>query len=464
MTARSDIRDVLKSTIAHYEWGTGQIYFSELAAANHLTPANVFVNLVQNVGRWTTYPEFRQTVAVMHETVHFHQDISTGVGHWDFVQRRKAFQRLLATVRYDNQTSGSLLAEPPDSRKETYLEAFSPSLYNSWGHRSKILRAELSSRLSDESDFDPNSDLPDLLSMESLLETEAVIHVYIQLSKELELSPEALQIRDDNAYLYHPRAMGNTYQGLHDLLLRSLAHHIGVSNEEELKEFEQETHLTLTDFLDIYRRLFDIAFAYPPPSYFAETGQREIDFHPGIKLMHMNRTFGLPEMEIVEDRILKECPIKYPKTTEVYERWIDYFSKDPELATDPIANIRMKLCERRRSADSFISRNLNSELAYDMPMTYSIANQTGRYVTAVNQYAKSRELELVDQRLQWDSVYSRLYKWLFLGQSFRCPFADGSCPVKTALCSSGIASSSQIPLSQDCVIRVFLEKEGLSIT
>src|SRR3982750_341618 len=69
---------------ASYEWGSYAIKLSSGLALRKDTVASILAALTNNLARWSDASEFTRYVGILHECTHCLQDLTTGVGLWDF--------------------------------------------------------------------------------------------------------------------------------------------------------------------------------------------------------------------------------------------------------------------------------------------------------------------------------------------------------------------------------------------
>src|SRR5262249_30772139 len=85
--------------IADYKWGSYVTQF-HLAPFGKRTWAEILASIMAGAGIWKTPAELRAYIAFLHEIVHYFQDVTTGVGHWDFVAREHHRAELLGLSRF----------------------------------------------------------------------------------------------------------------------------------------------------------------------------------------------------------------------------------------------------------------------------------------------------------------------------------------------------------------------------
>jgi hypothetical protein len=81
--------------LAAYRWGCLVLEASRLAPADAQVLKNVFAGTFAGTMPAETAAEQRASIAVLHELIHFQQDVATGLGAWDHVVTRDAYPRLV---------------------------------------------------------------------------------------------------------------------------------------------------------------------------------------------------------------------------------------------------------------------------------------------------------------------------------------------------------------------------------
>ena len=470
MSESSDLRlaDLLSSqSLAYYSWGTQTLWFSPFAAVTRRSPMLVLASIAAaGVGSWESEAEFRQTVSLLHELVHYAQDISTGVGHWDYVQRLKVHKSLLTRAR-NNIVLGERLIETDEARKN-FTEAFGDSLYNA-ADLTRTARAETIKReLMKEPTYHSGDGTEELLSIESILEAEAVLQVY-QTIRELRVTETAQDILENNRALFFPPAMAELYYGVFVQIMHSIVQGAG--------DIAGLTAERLDKLFVMYLWLLDVCLAYPPPTYFNKTGRDPVDFLPGLKFMHLNRalTAGIDNSEAsiigergAEETVLQLSGVKYPLSSEIYEQWIQYFGSEPAFEDDPIAVRRSKLCEQRLNGN-YIFRPKDVQLLIEpnMPLFFS----DGRTPATNMVFRLSPDNIPGDASSQFDDFRAallahvrdmRLIQWFYLDRPFQCPIAR-ECRVARPNCASGLAAFSDLPDDPGCFVGTGLHRVGFSL-
>jgi hypothetical protein len=480
MEKSDSLRDALwNDGLAHYRWGTSTIWFSPIAFVQRRSPVDILAASVTNSAPWRSDAEFRQTVALLHEIVHYLQDVTTGVGHWDYVQRRLAVRKLLTLARTMSHTSLKNTFFNAEINRDKFLYYFQDSLFNMWSLRCVEEHNTLRTILI-ELGISETGTANELFSVESIFEAEAVLQVYSTVS-QLRGTDEAVAFAENNETIFNPFRMAIKYSGLFVEIIQAIFHGLGISDLADLNKFFDENEDLFQPFYLLYIWLLDASLAYPPPTYFKRTGHDRRMFLPGVKFIKFSRglhAIPLEELESAkvasqasstawyEDRIIKYCEFQYPKVQEVYREWIDYFSANAEYRDDPLALQRIGQCLRRiETSGSRLQKDLLYWVDSRLPLFFNTGrNSSIEIVTSPHsKFPGTSEFADFYGALLGDLKNQQLAEWLFSGKQFRCPIAD-ICSVKIAECVSGLSKMAQMPEDEQCGVRNGLNKAGFRLT
>src|SRR5688500_2340549 len=87
--------DLNSPSLAQYHWGTLFCRFSPNAPIARNTYIQILAYTAAGVAPWRTDDEFRVTAALLHEIVHLAQDLTTGIGHWDYMSDSRSTHAML---------------------------------------------------------------------------------------------------------------------------------------------------------------------------------------------------------------------------------------------------------------------------------------------------------------------------------------------------------------------------------
>ena len=85
--------------VAFYEWGTYSLNLAPFIGLDKDTLPSILAGVANDTAFWSDDGEFKRGVAILHECVHCLQDLTTGVGLWDFVRRLDCAPDILAEWR-----------------------------------------------------------------------------------------------------------------------------------------------------------------------------------------------------------------------------------------------------------------------------------------------------------------------------------------------------------------------------
>jgi len=443
---------------ANYGWGRYRIVLNEISGFQK--PAQFIGGLAgqfQSVGNWKDEAEFRAYVSVAHEVVHYLQDLTTGVGHWDYVQRQHATERALTDLRartWGLDPHYTLDAAVAAQQLQEFAEA---SVRNVYPLRQPLAQAMLLDALSKYPQYQPGEEQDYDLAL--LLELDAVVSVYCGLS-ELKLTPTQATIRENNRQMWWPLKMGPAYQRPFTALLHAFALMMNGGAKLDAKAIDK----ALTVGCSLIPVLLDIAFSYPPPAYFADRPSDRPHFEPGLRLVRMLRRLqeaGVGEAvqaktKSLDDALRQTSEYTYPSVVDVYTEWATSFGGGKsalqewrrELAEQHAAN---PLTAARRSASSF--------LQHDIPL-FMQAPDGETHIIGTNRLFLDTE-----GRLYYSLLAAERDLQLFAvaversAQGYVCPFDAHECKAYTAVCHSGYSSLRKLP-RKDCLVRENLWQQG----
>jgi hypothetical protein len=446
---------------ADYRWGRYKIVLHDLSGFEK--PAQFIGGLAgqfQSVGNWKDEAGFRAFVSVAHEVVHYLQDLTTGVGHWDYVQRRRATERALSDLRaltWGLDPKFMLDAATAELQLREFSEG---SMRNAYPLRQPLAEAALANALSKYAQYQPAEEQDYDLAL--LLELDAVVSVYCALS-ELRLTPAQFAIRENNRPMWWPLQMAPAYQRPFIALLHAFALILNGGAPLDSKAVDQ----ALSASCSLIPVFLDIAFAYPPPTYFATRPADRPHFEPGLRLVRMLRRFqedGVLEAvhsksKSLDDAVRATSEYTYPSIVDVYTEWAAYFAGSEnalqdwrrELAEQHAAD---PLSAARRSASTFLQR--------DIPL-FMQAPDGKTHIISTN-----RMMLDTDGRLYYSLLAAERDLQLFAvavdrsPQGYVCPLDEHDCKAHIADCSSGHSSLRKLP-RKDCLVRENLEQQGFML-
>lgn len=446
---------------ADYAWGRYKIVLHDQSGFEK--PEQFVAGLAgqfQSVGNWTNDESFRAFVSVAHELVHYLQDLTTGVGHWDFVQRQHATQRALTDLRartWGLDPHYTLDAAVAATQLQAFAEA---SVRNQYPLRQPQAREALVQALSTYLQYSPGEEQDYDLAL--LLELDAALSVYCGLS-ELQLTPAQRAIRDRNRKMWWPLDMAPAYRRPFEALLHAFA--LMMNGGRALDEHAMDAALKVS--CSLIPVLLDSAFAYPPPTYFDAHPADRPHFEPGLRLVRTLRRIqeeGVLESVHAKSNSLDEATRQtveytYPSVVDVYTDWAAYLAGGNgalqawrrELAQEHAAK---PLVAARRRASSFLERDIPLFLQAPDGKTHIIQTQRllldqgGRLYYSL--LAAERDLQLFALALDRSP------------KGYVCPYDQHDCNGYTAQCSIGLRSIRMFPRKQ-CNVRESLWQLGFEI-
>ena len=397
---------VLRSGLASYKWGSGTIWFAALSAVQKRSPAETVIDLITQNIDWGSDAEFRRSVAYMHELVHYFQDLTTGIGHWDFVQRDRANQAVLPDLvrRFANHERSR-----EGLNSSTLRRCLAASIMNGRPtHETKEEKEKLI-RTAEEVGWLPSESVANLFTMQAILEAEAVLQVAVSVART-SVSESAQAVIDRNSSILNPMLMSDEYAALPKFMIQQAMHCIGV---DTFSDYLAEMHAQGMGLAHQYHTsifLIDLSCAYPPPTYFAGSGLQVEEFLPGVRLMRYMHAFEgdlydpaeFSDDASLEQRLNSACGFDYPLMSEVYRMWKDYFEQDRGHA---VARARASNANHRIDcADSFAKIG-HGVAALNLPIVYAIDGAKGRFTLNINEHRRNEEFDLLHPQSLWSAVH-----------------------------------------------------------
>ena len=259
---------------AAYEWGSGALSLASSLRLGAGTETRMLAALAE-ARAWWSPAEFARYVAVLHESVHCLQDLTTGVGLWDFALWNAREGAVLVELR--NASWGTPFGTP--------LPAAEVSAYHGWlddGFVPQSAKARarrklyLQQRISAETVVGALRD-PDVFAIDRLLEAEAVVQVTLGLFR-LRKTPAEREVMMDQLALWSAPDMAELYQGVyHDVI--DLAARWWDADGRVADRKTVQVALWLTCFL------IDLSLAHPSMEYLDANGLNPPDYDPGLKFI-----------------------------------------------------------------------------------------------------------------------------------------------------------------------------------
>src|ERR1700730_1021736 len=376
--------DLESRGLASYRWGGYRIAFSDLAS---FTKEGSFGHFLGGLTRgfidWQDRSELLAILSILHEYAHFEQDVTSGLGHWDFYFRRLLRNQVFlnAQAQYDSATKP--LRPLPDEKAQWTATMFSPLVRVDFTPQGRLYELKLLSRvLREELAVAPEvaADVAPHLTIQSILELDAVCAVYLTLI-DLQRTVENDKELDAVDQFWLPSKMAAPYAGPFNFIFTELANQLA----GEIDDTKIRAIVRMIQFL------CGLSLAHPSPDWLRRHDQEAEDFHPGVRLMRMltapsgNKSRGLRG---TEDAVRRTPNFEYPMIADIYRDWADVLREEGSASNlySAIAEMRVANCEavstgnlRRRGGAStstgplYLSRSLTGFVDLDLPLLISRA-------------------------------------------------------------------------------------------
>jgi hypothetical protein len=458
--------------LAHYRWGSLLPRFG-LAVDIHKRSLPEFLACVsREIGSWRTEIAFRTYVAFQHEVVHYLQDVTTGIGHWDFLVMRKWIPMILGEARVARQSPRSLRSYFTKRRYGNEERILDELVYLPTNKLSRTRQSALLKNLNlgATAKVRPRDVRP--YYIESLLEAEAATTVFLKWREVKKSTGLGWEIAAQHRELYDPWVMPSIYKTLYLDFAQVTMGHLKDRFQKEPNIFEAA--LLMHNLL--LMMLVELSCAYPPPKMFDEGAFSRADYEPGLKFARLARAYHrLPDqpepfldiffksdINRLEELLSPYMEYQYLPYKKVYEQWAAVFAQMSETDDDRILQMRKNAAiEKTLKPERMIKKTLASFLDHGLRLPLCTGKgYVGYAFTFEDLNPDEDKIFFVD--LQRHNRDAALADYFMTGRNFVCPLAENQvCEIATSHCSNGMANFKPLPKDRRCSIRVGLTDSGL---
>ena len=472
---RRDPRQRIDTSGGRYHWLTLSIDFGPFSEVDKADLLRVYTRMCErgiicnttDKTLWKKELAFRSYVVVFHELVHLQQDLTTGLGAWDWIH---IADEKIAQLRRASKCT----AEAQDFGQFRMLDG---------GRTDPITEQEeivCSSLMAMLGDF--GTEYLSNVTIESILEAEAVASTYIHLqaSTFADSDEEHISCARD---AFHPADLPPLYSSVLNYFVHLVANsqlHTGPGDD-----------VVLACILAAFS--CDLSLAVPPPDIMLRGRLSPWEFDPRLSLVrilgHIHEAVVRNPDEVkacvvnlnfpcLASAVLDEIPtnsIFGPDSSlrykAIYQSWADFFdSKTDPLAVDILRGEAMRI----RAKEPF-RFSLKNQYLLDVPYIAFNAGFRSLYMEGLSNLFPNLPPE---KKVKWHKsllshigfeiceirALERLIDHYQFGFPFRCPFATSpNCDAWTGGCLDGWASLAQLPPS-GCRIREFCQEALLPIS
>lgn len=456
-------KDKLFSNGPYYKWGAHEIIFKYFPKPNNMLPIELYNAEMSGTALWKTDKSFRQSVALWHEFVHVLQDISTGVGNWDFLQRRERNTLMMlnaAIMAPPNQSfynCGKLLTREIITDQDLGIR-YSPIFCDFDLFKEKFYSL-ISDRKIAGKPISPS--MFNAIEPWRILEAEAVTSVYLRMRK-IRMTDSQYKICKNWMNMWNPFEMPLEYRQL----IMSL---IYTDCGGDLKLMRSIIENRMDNLMYFYACLFDISLAHPSPKL-AEKFQLHLgDMSPGVRACHINSLVNSNENRyksivarcgdafIGLNKLIEEIEgSSYPSYEQIYEDWINQIRLD-QPCEGGIWALRQRMATLRlENPPQFVGKNFSHFLTENIVLQFNVEGAEDGKSTLLYRF-DSDEAKQVLWDIAWIRAMERLEDWLICGTPFRCPMTS-YCEACTPRCKYGISGDLPFPRSDGCAVARHVEK------
>ena len=453
--------------VASYEWGSYCITLLTALDADKDAVPELLAAFAQRAANWSDAHEFERTVAILHEAVHCLQDLTTGVGLWDYTLAEDCWPDVVVELRRNSRNTPFGTRVPPERvlRYQAWQDkGFVPQSKATAAQRARNLRERIAIvpdiRLTGE----------DAYAIERLLEADAVMQVHL-IFESLKKGTSQVDAMLGNLELWSAPHMAEDYQGVfYDVIevVRGWADADRVPLSNDLIR----TAMMLTIVL------IDISLAHPSPSFVAGSGLDLEDHDPGLKFLLLLASLSkldtastgalvqaLParDMTRVEEILLADCALPYATSRAIYEDWLVLLRERQRGRGDRVVELRIKALEARVEDPSrFLIKSIAAFFESELPLI--IVNRGGYRMTSMGPHYLLSEarFELVED-IGLDQSCRRFAHSYVEGSPMVCARAElDICGCRDALCTQGLRVAKDFPAGSGCSIRTWAGLTGLA--
>jgi hypothetical protein len=460
-----------------YVWSSHVTRFASLTPVEKQSIPKYLASFIEGVAPWHTAAEFRAFVTMVHEVAHYFQDLTTGMGMWDFLKQRDNAAKYFGFLREAKAMEDCgelvlmrlLVSQAQDLVGKLSSECvFVPTRDYPAERRAKLqagMGAILGKPVSDE-DAAP-------LLVENMLESEAAAVTFYAV-RNLGMTDEQWEIARDNGSLWSVDKMSPLYTETFQTFLSIFERWMGAPIDELRQHYgEWITNL----FYRILILMLDLCWAYPDPDQFANGCADRSDYDPGLKLMRL--LAGMQNMnsaeagefqqamsnnlDAAEALLIAKCGFSYPPAQEVYRGWAAYLDKLRRLDDNRLLRAYREACEvRQKDPDLLRNKHLGGFFSAHIDLHY-MANGIRTFWTS-HHFLEPDETGFVIVDLMSLNRELRLTDYLTGRTPFICPLAEARiCDAARDTCKTGITTPEQFPAPKECSVRNSLVTNGLPL-
>ena len=463
---------------ATYVWSSHLARFAALTPVEKKSVPKFLASISNGVAVWETPAEFRAFATMVHEVAHYFQDLTTGIGTWDFLKRRDNLRTRLSYLRaaQEKQAIGetrlmrSLISMAQEKDRELNTECVFVPISEFPSERREKLQKGMSACIGKEA---PEDDVVPFL-VENMLESEAAMATFSTI-RNLKVSDEQWEIAKDNNQLWSFASMPEVYTHTVSLLMAIFEHWMGGTMAELRQEYGPAA---FEIFHQLMTFIIDLCWAYPDPDYFRDSGVQHHEFDPGLKLMRLLARLqrgNAEEAAAFQSAVLKEkdfdkaeaillanCGFTYIPARKIYAAWSGYLEKLCQSDDDRLLKSRKHICDlRQKHTYEMAGKRLGHFVTAHIDLHY-VANGIQSYWTSPAFLDDDYKFVMADLlRFNRDLAIA---DYLVGTTAFVCPWAEARiCDAAKDSCRMGITMPEQFPEAHECSVRHALESARFNL-
>lgn len=467
-----DAFESFSQNLASYRWGSLIVRPSRLQPADQESLRMILGGLSAGVAPWRSAREFRLTAALLHESVHLLQDLTTGIGHFDHIVRYNTNNAILKRCAVLNGNATLFPSSDPELRelKDKYLNSVRYVRTSAIpAQRTSAIRSYLRTTVEL-----PENAVLDSFLVESIVEAEAAVATYLILAFELQMSDEQRKIAgaDEHLGLFDIWKMPTIYRDLFGMFASNVVI-VDASRKSE------EIGFQLQFAGRVFLQLIDWALAHPSSRLVSAPYPLE-SFEPGVRFIQLSRAVhALDETEFREFfaalGLVPDVDLDLAKAEAILERHVEgpYLNSqiiytDWELLLEALLNqvgvenemmmarlhaTRLRLADR----SEFHMKSPLHAASWGLPFHFLTPAGVAGFKAIVDPVrVKNFWLDWLNDNsdMAWADCFVKT-------GAFQCPYAHfQTCDVATERCRTGIRSFNELPADPGCQQRRSLKHFG----
>ncbi len=458
-------------TYGRYKWGRLVSEFAPVAAPMRQRFGDFMAGLVRYQATWQSDLEFRGQICLLHEVVHYFQDLLTGVGHWDHCVRREHQHPLLLHAVRESYLGNIPGARETEDTKAALAEYVNNLLFLPPSDLPDDRRMRLAADIARSGGVPVEKGIEQSYTVDALLECEAVALV-LHFMLTARMSEEQAAIASNSVSMYMVHSMPLEYAHTFTTIAEVVSHWMDWENDRS------DSRLSVPDFFRMVCTFaiffIDVACAHPSREFLQVRKEKRSDYEPGLRLFRLVRTFQLlrgsdlssflsslasKEYGSCERLLVAACEYPYAHSREIYEDWVRVFDQLIKEDDDLCLRLRRDAAQLKLDDESVTYKAPWHFIGRDIPILY-IRPEKGFDLFYSGSFVDPQSQREFVYAVARHCMYYDLLQYFHYTGRFICPQGQlGICEAATPTCLGGIRTSDEFPLEK-CDVRPVLSSWG----